>query len=333
MCPERHVLSGSLHRFHGMGRCFSMSTTLRHQITPAFPLLLLLACGGSQGPSRPSAPDPPSLPPVPMPPPPSGPEVMVGAGDIGWCGLPGADLTAMLLDGIPGTVFTAGDNAYPSGTRDDFQRCYEPSWGRHKGRTRPIPGNHDYGDGRTDGFAYFEYFGPNAGPPGLGYYSYRLGAWHILALDSEISAFPGSAQLEWLRAELASDSSRCTMALFHTPLFGSGANGGNPQMQATWNLLYASGADVVISGHNHSYERFAPQDPNGVFDPAKGIREFVAGTGGALLTGFPQVRANSEVRSSTWGVLKLTLWADRYDWQFIAVPGESFSDSGSAACH
>lgn len=274
--------------------------------------------------------------PAPGPTPPSssaGQEVLVGAGDIAWCGLDGGALTASLLDQIQGTVFTTGDHAYPLGTLADFQRCYEATWGRHKARTRPVPGNHDYGDGTTDGADYFTYFGPNAGPPGLGYYSYQLGAWHIVALDSEISAFPGSPQMTWLRADLAANSSQCTLAIFHTPVFGSGTNGSNPHMQVAWRSLYDSGVDVVVNGHNHSYERFAPQNPDGGFDPARGIREFVVGTGGAQLTGFPRIQANSEVRSSTWGVLKLTLSADRYDWEFVSVAGQSFSDSGGASCH
>ena len=292
-------------------------------IPPASVLMLMLACAGST-----TSPSPPTLPPTP-----AGPEVLVGAGDIGWCGLPGAGLTASLLDDIPGTVFTAGDNASPSGSSQDFQQCFEPTWGRHKPRIRPTPGNHDYSDGRTNGSAYFTYFGDSAGPFGLGYYSYRVGAWLVLALDSEISAFPGSPQMQWLRAELAGDSSRCALAIFHTPVFGSGSNGGNPQMLAVWRVLYDAGVDVVINGHNHSYERFAPQDPDGGFDTTRGIREFVAGTGGGRLTGVPQIRANSEARGSTWGVLKLTLWADRYDWQFVPVAGQSFTDSGSTSCH
>ena len=277
------------------------------------------------------------LPSGPSKPPPIGqagpPETLVGAGDIAWCGLEGSSLTASLLDRISGTVFTAGDNAYPRGSLDDFRRCYEPTWGRHRARTRPVMGNHDYGDGTTDGSDYFTYFGAAAGPPGLGYYSYQLGAWHVVALNSEISAFPGSPQINWLRADLAADSSLCTLAIFHTPVFGSGANGGNPQMQVAWRSLYESGVDVVVNGHNHSYERFSPQDPDGRFDPVRGIREFVVGTGGAQLTGFPRVVPNSEVRESAWGVLKLTLSADHYDWEFVPATGQSFSDSGTAICH
>jgi hypothetical protein len=300
------------------------------RILPVGALVLLLACGRE----APTAPDPPpGTPPGPPPViPPAADEVFVGAGDIGWCGPDGRpNLTASLLDGIPGTVFAAGDLAYFSGSLDDYLRCYEPSWGRHKTRTRPVPGNHEY---ETPGAAgYFSYFGANAGPFGLGYYSYPLGAWHVVALNSEISAFPGSPQLEWLRDDLSANRSLCTLAYFHTPVFGSGTNGGNTHMQAVWRVLYEFGVELVVNGHNHSYERFAPQDPDGRYDPARGIREFVAGTGGAPLTGFPRIQANSEVRSSTWGVLKMTLRSDQYDWQFLPVAGESFSDSGNAVCH
>jgi calcineurin-like phosphoesterase family protein len=288
-------------------------------------VLMLCACGSNDSVVGPGPPPPP-------PPPPGLVETLVGAGDIGWCGLQGAALTASLLDRISGTVFTAGDNAYPNGSSRDFADCYEPFWGRHKSRTRPVPGNHEYNTSGAGG--YFGYFGVNAGPPGLGFYAYQLGAWQILALNSEVSAFPGSPQFEWLRRELAANPTRCTLAYFHNPVFGSGTNGGNPHMQAIWTVLYASGADVIINGHNHSYERFAPQDPDGRPDSARGIRQFVVGTGGAELTGFPSIRPNSEVRNAnTWGVLRLTLRSDRYEWEFMPVAGQSFSDSGGDNCH
>jgi hypothetical protein len=309
---------------------------MKRLILPAAAFALLMACTGGPrpiGPDRPTSPEPG---PSPVPPPSAGPEVFVGAGDIGWCGLPGAQLTAALLDGIPGTVFTAGDNSYMSGTSDEFQRCYDPHWGRHLGRTWPVPGNHDYADGKSDASAYYSYFAASAGAPapGSGYYSFNLGAWHIVALNSEISAFPGSAQEAWLRRDLSGSQSKCTLAFFHTPVFGSGSNGSNPHMQVAWRALYEAGADVVVNAHNHSYERFAPQNPDGVMDPARGMREFVVGTGGAQLTDFPRTLPNSEVRNNTsWGVLKLTLWSDRYDWQFIPVSGQSFTDIGSGNCH
>jgi hypothetical protein len=257
---------------------------------------------------------------------------MVGAGDIGWCGVRGAELTAALLDGIAGTVFALGDNAYMTGSAQNYRDCYDPWWGRHKARTRPVPGNHDY---ETPGAAgYFGYFGASAGPAGLGYYSYRLGSWHIVALNSEISAFPGSPQHEWLRGELAANPARCTMAYFHTPVFGSGSNGGNSHMQSAWSVMYAAGVEVILNGHNHSYERFAPQDPDGRADSARGIRQFTVGTGGAPLTDMPFPAPNSQVRNnSAWGVLKLTLLPNAYEWEFVPVAGQTFTDRGSAPCH
>lgn len=295
--------------------------------------IALVACGHQDTPTGPS-PGPPSTGGGTTPPD-TGPDieaVLVGAGDIGWCGVEGrSDQTAALLDAIPGAVFTVGDNAYMSGSAENFRRCYEPTWGRHKTRTRPTPGNHDY---ETPGAAdYFAYFGVNAGPPGAGYYTYQLGAWQIFALNSEVPVSAGSAQLAWLRAELGARPTRCALAYFHEPLFGSGTNGGDAKMREAWRVMYELGVDVVLSGHNHSYERFAPQDPDGRFDPERGIRQFVAGTGGAPVTGFPRIESNSEMRSSTWGVLKLTLRRSQYAWEFVPVPGQPLPDSGSGSCH
>jgi hypothetical protein len=256
----------------------------------------------------------------------------VGAGDIGWCGPEGrSDQTAALLDRIPGIVFTLGDNAYMSGSAEDFRRCYEPTWGRHRGRTRPTPGNHEYGT--PNAADYFAYFGVSAGPPGLGYYSYEAGAWRVFALNTHVPISSGSAQLSWLRGELSRTPTRCALAYFHEPLFGSGTNGGNPRLRDAWRVMYEFGVDIVMSGHNHGYERFAPQDPNGRLDLEHGIRQFIAGTGGAPATGFPQAQANSEVRSSTWGVLKLTLRSTQYAWEFVPVPSQPLPDSGVGSCH
>ena len=266
------------------------------------------------------------------------PAVLVGAGDIANCeitGGSGAAATARLLDKIPGTVFTVGDHAYPSGTAKQFQECYEANWGRHKARTRPAPGNHDYLSG--NGKPYYDYFGENAGPDRRGYYSYALGAWHIVVLNSYISADRGSPQLEWLRKDLADNKTACTLAYWHLPVFSSGPHGSEPQTTAhmldVWRLLYDSGADVILNGHDHIYERFAPQNPKGQPDPKKGIREFVVGTGGGGLYNFKQVRPNSEVRANrSYGVLKLTLGATDYSWEFISGVGEPFQDSGSSPC-
>ena len=257
-----------------------------------------------------------------------GDPVFVGAGDIANCGNSNDEATAKLLDSIPGTIFTVGDNAYPDGTASQFTDCYAPTWGRHKDRTRPAPGNHDY---HTAGAAgYFNYFGAAAGDPGKGYYSYNLGAWHIISLNSEVTS---SAQEQWLRADLAANNSRCTLAYWHHPRFSSGQHGNSTRSQAFWQALYDAGADVVLNGHDHTYERFAPQNPSGQADPNRGIREFVVGTGGAGLYPFPTTQPNTEVRNNTtFGVLKLTLHATSYDWQFVPIAGQTFTDSGSADC-
>src|SRR5215216_1845780 len=260
----------------------------------------------------------------------SGDPVFVGAGDIANCSGNTVESTAKLFDGIPGTVFTVGDNAYPDGTSAQFTDCYGPTWGRHKDRTRPAPGNHDYHTAGASG--YFGYFGAAAGDPAKGYYSYNLGAWHIIALNSEITYNVGSAQEQWLRADLAKNQSMCTLAYWHKPLFSSGQHGNNSGSKAFWQALYEYGADVVLNGHDHTYQRFAPQNPSGQADP-KGIREFVVGTGGAGLYPFPTTQPNTEVRNNTtFGVLKLTLHATSYDWQFVPIAGQTFTDSGSANC-
>jgi len=266
------------------------------------------------------------------------PAVLVGAGDIADCAdLSGAEATAKLLDAIPGTVFTAGDNAYEEGTAEQFAKCYGPTWGRHKNRTRPSVGNHEFHSGGAT--PYFDYFGANAGDPKLGYYSYDLAAWHIIVLNSECAQVggcnQGSSEEKWLRAELKDHPAACTLAYWHKPLFSSGAKHGNdPEMKPFWDDLYAAHADVVINGHDHDYERFAPQTPEGNSDPKRGIREIVVGTGGKNHRPFGPPRPNSEIRNAdTFGVLKLTLRAGGYDWRFIPVAGKSFTDSGSGTCH
>jgi hypothetical protein len=264
--------------------------------------------------------------------------VLVGAGDIADCAdLSGAEATAKLLDGIPGTVFTAGDNAYEGGTAEQFSKCYGPTWGRHKARTRPAVGNHEFHSGGAT--PYFDYFGANAGDPQRGYYSYDLGAWHIIVLNSECKEAggcqSGSAEEKWLKQDLKDHPAACTLAYWHKPLFSSGAkHGDDPEMKAFWEDLFAAHADVVINGHDHDYERYALQDPSGRADPARGIREFVAGTGGKSHRPFGKPEATSEVRNAdTFGVLKLTLHAKSYDWEFIPEAGKEFRDSGSGGCH
>lgn len=266
------------------------------------------------------------------PPPPGASAVFVGAGDIGDCGRDAKEQTAKLLDAIPGTVYTTGDNAYPDGTDADFANCYHDSWGRHRDRTRPTPGNHDYHT--TGAEPYYRYFGENAGPAGRGYYSFDLGEWHIIALNSNVSMSATSAQVTWLKADLAANTKRCTLAYWHHPRFSSGDHGNATSTQPLWDVLYAADADVILAGHDHNYERFAPQTPTGAADPLRGIREFVVGTGGRSFYSFGTIKPNSEVRNNnTWGVLKLTLHADRYDWEFVPVAGKTFTDTGTGMCH
>ena len=262
--------------------------------------------------------------------------VMVGAGDIAKCSVPGDEATARLLDGIPGTVFTTGDNVYESGTAAQFRDCYGPSWGRHKARTKPSPGNHEYYAAGASG--YYNYFGAAAGSPSKGYYSYDRGDWHVVSLNSSCEKVGGcgatSPMVSWLKKDLAADPNRCTLAYFHHPLFSSGKHGNQTKMRPAWEALYAANADVVVNGHDHHYERFAPQRPGGALDRERGIREFVVGTGGASHSRLGTVKPNRRVRNaSTYGVLKLTLNADSYSWKFVPVAGKTFTDSGTASCH
>jgi Calcineurin-like phosphoesterase len=257
--------------------------------------------------------------------------VFVGAGDIARCDLiGGAQATAALLDNIPGTVFTLGDHAYEEGTAEEFRRCYEPTWGRHKARTRPAPGNHDYLT--RGGRPYFEYFGEAAGSDHRGYYSFDLGSWHIISLNSSLPRSL-SAQAKWLRADLAAHPVDCVLAYWHVPVYSSGPHGPSPVMREIWSILYKAGADVVLNGHDHIYERFAPQDAKGKPDAEHGIREFIAGTGGGGVYAIGKAAPNSEVHTNTsYGVLKLTLSPGRYAWEFVPIPGGRFKDEGSASC-
>ena len=264
--------------------------------------------------------------------PPEPDPVLVGSGDIAHCNSEGDELTASLLDAIPGTVFTTGDNVYRDGSPEEFANCYDPSWGRHKERTYPSPGNHDYHTENAAG--YFNYFGLRAGEPDKGYYSYDLGTWHVIVLNSNLSVKPGSPQDQWLREDLAAHPVACTVAYWHHPRFSSGSvHGSNESMQPLWEALYEYGADVVLVGHEHNYERFALQDPQGIADPTRGIRQFVIGSGGRSHYEFDTPIANSEVRNSnTSGLLKLTLHSGSYSWEFIPEPGKIFTDSGNSPC-
>jgi len=263
--------------------------------------------------------------------------VLVGAGDIADCkDLSGAEATAKLLDKIPGTVMAVGDLAYPDGSIENFE-CYDKTWGRAKSRTRPAAGNHEFhAAGATP---YFDYFGAAAGDPKTGYYGYELATWHIIVLNSECKDVggceAGSPQEKWLRGDLAAQPAACTLAYWHKPLFSSGnAHGNDPTVKPFWQALYEANADVVINGHDHDYERFAPQNSDGAADAARGIREFVAGTGGKNHRPFATPKPNSEIRNAdAFGVLKLTLKPKSYDWEFIPEAGKSFTDSGTGNCH
>ncbi len=262
--------------------------------------------------------------------------VVLAAGDVSSCWTTGDTETAGLIDTIPGTVALLGDGVYPTGSWLSFQDCYEPTWGRHKARTRPVAGNHEYKE--PDAAGYYDYFGAAAGDRDKGYYSYDLGAWHVVVLNSNcefVACVAGSPQEQWLRADLASNPRLCTLAMWHHPLFTSGLNHKpTPETLPLFQALYDFGVEAVLGGHNHQYERFAPQDPAGMLDVTSGIRQFVAGMGGSNHYAFTRVAANSEIRNNdTFGVLKLTLRPARYDWEFVPVPGKTFTDIGSTACH
>jgi hypothetical protein len=267
---------------------------------------------------------------------------LVGAGDIASCDYDSDQATANVLANVSGTVFTLGDNVYPTGTAAQFQNCYHPTWGAQKARTKPAAGNHDYYT--PDASGYFGYFGARAGDATKGYYTYKRGSWRIIVLNSNCSEVGGcgelSAQGSWLTQTLTNYPAKCTLAYFHHPLFASTA-AASPEVRPFWNILHNHKADVILSGHAHYYERFAPQLPDGTREVSSGIREFVVGTGGAPpenpMTS-PRA-ANSVVDSekspgvTAYGVLRLRLSAGSYTWQFLPVAGETFTDSGTGQCH
>jgi acid phosphatase type 7 len=286
----------------------------------------------------------PSADPTPLPTAGAADPILVGAGDIARCGRQESEETAQLLDqvvagGSETVVFTAGDNAYETGTIEEYEQCYGPTWGRHKDRTRPVLGNHEYEVDNAAG--YFQYYGAVGGDPQQGYYSYDLGSWHIVVLNTSdhcqaVACDPNSPQVQWLSADLAEHRAFCTLAIWHAPLFTSAQEEGSTRyIRPFWDVLYANGVDVVVNGHEHSYERFAPQMPDGIHEAAYGIREFVVGTGGDSLRPFVSSPApNSETRSdTTHGVLRLTLHPATYDWEFIPAAGGEFRDAGTGECH
>jgi hypothetical protein len=257
----------------------------------------------------------------------AGEVVLVGAGDISSCDNDNDEATAKLVDEIPGTVFVLGDNVYLDGTAEEFATCYHPTWGRHKERTMPVPGNHEY---FTVGAAgYFQYFDDIPS-----YYAYDLGPWRIYALNSEIDVSSASEQVQWLRNDLEANPRLCVLAYWHKPVWSSRyEDGKDSNFETLWEIFYSAGAELIVNGHIHNYERFAEMDANGSA-ASPGLREIVVGTGGVNLDGYVTRLPTSEVRNaSTYGVLKLTLSRASYSWQFIPIAGESFTDSGTTHCH
>ena len=305
--------------------------------------LLLSACSGSPPPPPQSGGSTSPVPTAPAP-------VIAAAGDIacdpditafnGGKGTRGAcrqlATAELLIAGKYTAVLPLGDLQYEIGALKDFRRSYDLSWGRVRDISFPVPGNHEYSTPQAGG--YFSYFGERAGGLARGYYSYDIGTWHLVALNSNCGAVGGcgrgSPQERWLREDLATHRASCTLAYWHHPRFSSGLHGDSQVYTAFWQTLYDAGADVVLVGHDHDYERFAPQDALGRADAARGIREFVVGTGGRNRYPFRAPRPNSEVRNvGTFGVLALTLHPNGYDWRFVPETGNTFTDTGSAACH
>ncbi len=253
--------------------------------------------------------------------------IMVGAGDISSCSNTNDSKTAQLLGLItPSFVFTLGDNAYNSGTSAEYKNCYHPTWGVWKSRTKPAPGNHEYQTSGANG--YFGYFGVPS------YYAYNAGEWRVYALNSEIDASATSAQAQWLKKDLAANPRKCVLAYWHRARWSSGSDHGNDsKTQALWSILHDAKAELVLSGHSHNYERFAPMNKSGGA-VSVGLQEIVVGTGGAGHDGFSTALSASRARnSSTYGVLRLFLQPDRYSWRFLPVSGQSYSDTGTILCH
>ncbi len=262
---------------------------------------------------------------------------LLGAGDIAGCDFKADRKTARLVGKIGGTVFTLGDSVYPDGTRSQFRDCYDPTWGKYEKRTRPSVGDQDY---KSSGAKpYFDYFGRRAGEPGRGYYSYDRGSWHIVVLNSNCEEVGGcdgkSAQGRWLRRDLANHRARCTLAYFHHPLYASGSTYDSPKVKPFWSKLYNHHADVILNGHTHRYERFARISPGGERSSARGIRQFIVGTGGApgeCQQGPDEPRVQAK-KVDAPGVLKLRLGSGFYHWRFVPVAGRNYTDSGRARCH
>ena len=259
--------------------------------------------------------------------------VVLAAGDVAFCDDRGrgARQTAAMLDTLAGEVLALGDLAYMHGSADEFRDCFGPAWGRFLGRIHPAPGNHEYET--PDAAGYFGYFGARAGPAGQGWYSFTLGAWHVVSLNSNVDMSPGSPQEQWLRADLAANPPVCTLAFWHHPRFSSGRHGPTREVEPLWRALAEAGVELVLQGHDHDYERFAPMDADGNVDQAWGVRSFVVGTGGAPLRDSSRPARGSEVRSLGWGLLRLTLRPDSYGWQMLADGHDEPVDEGEGLCH
>jgi hypothetical protein len=280
----------------------------------------------------------------------SGASVLIGTGDIGCDNNIGAVTTAKLIDSVlradsaakvHDEAFTLGDNAYPNGTERDFARCFAVTWGDSTRlimkNIRPAVGNHEHLSGAAS--PYYDYFGSRAGPTKKGYYSYNVGAWHAIVLNSEIMVNVGfgdaerQAQLDWLEHDLKSNTQLCTVAYWHHPRFSSGWHGSDRRVAPFWQRLYIGGADVILNGHDHDYERFLPQTPEGTVDSTNGIVEIITGTGGGVLRGFRAAVPHSAYQvQGHYGVLKLTLGAAAYRYAFLGVDGTVW-DRGGGACH
>jgi hypothetical protein len=286
-------------------------------------LVLVIASDCGNTPSSPS-PGPPPIQPGPTT------TTLLAVGDIGMCGSAGTQAVADLVAGLAGTLILAGDIAYLHGSAQDFARCFHPFWGRFSDRWFAVPGNHEY---ETDGAQpFFDYFGDAAGETRQGYLAFATGDWLVLMLNSMISTARNSPQGEFVRQQLDTRRPRCTMAVWHHPLYTSGPNQPNAQMRDLWSVLEAADAEVVVNGHDHLYERFGRQNAQGQLSPA-GIRQFTVGTGGATLYPVAAISSNSEVRLSKHGVLRLTLAPGSYRWEFLTIPGGTVEDSGSETCH
>lgn len=279
--------------------------------------------------------------PTSTPSPTPAPVTLVGAADVSYCGEDwlgdeeSAKVLAAVIEQHPeAQIFVAGDNVQGVGMMAEYLNCFTPTWGQFKDRIHPAPGNHDY---MTDqGAPYYTYFGEQAGEAGQGYYSYDLGEWHIIALNSncnDIGCREGSRQMAWLRQDLENNNKRCTMMYWHHPRYSSGLAGSYGSVYDFWAIGLEYGVEMVVSGHDHGYERFAPQDNDGNASPV-GIRQFVVGTGGAYLRDWGEVKPNSEIRDNeTHGVIKFTLYPDSYAWEFLPSDDGPLTDSGSGVCH